>query len=128
MDIVKIVAFAFCGLIVVLLLKSLKSEYGLWVSVALGSILAVYVLGYLAQMLSQVESVWTRIGGSTELLGILIRIIGIAYLCEITSALCRESGALALAGQVTLAGKLGILFTGFPVLMELINFIMELGE
>ncbi|MCD7738752.1 MAG: stage III sporulation AC/AD family protein [Lachnospiraceae bacterium] len=128
MDIVKIIAFAFCGLIAVILLKSVKSEYGLWVGVALACILAVYVLGYLAQILSQVEDVWTRLAGSTQLLSILIRVIGISYLCEITAALCRENGCQALAGQVVLAGKLGILFTGFPVLMELIYFIMDLGE
>ncbi len=128
MDIVKIVAFSFFGLIAVILLKSVKSEYGLWVGVALACILAVYVLGYLAQILSQVEDVWTRVAGSTQLLSILLRVIGISYLCEITAALCRENGCQALAGQVVLAGKLGILFTGFPVLMELIYFIMDLGE
>lgn len=128
MDVVKIVAFSFCGLMAVILLKSMKSEYGMWVGLALACILAVYVLGYLAQILAQVEDVWTRMAGSTQLLSILIRVIGISYLCEITAALCRENGCQALAGQMVLAGKLGILFTGFPVLMELINFMMELGE
>ncbi len=128
MDILKIAAFAFCGLSAVILLKAAKPEYGLWVSVALSCILAAYVLGNLAEMIAQVEALWLKAAGNSSLLGILIRIIGISCLCEITASLCKESGCLALAGQVTLAGKLAILFVGFPVLLELIQFILELGS
>lgn len=128
MDILKIAAFAFCGITVIILLKSAKPEYGLWVSVALSCILAVYVLGDLTEMIAQAEAVWRQAAGSSALLGILIRIIGISCLCEITSSLCKESGCMSLAGQVILAGKLAILSVGFPVLLELIDFILELGQ
>ncbi len=128
MDILKIAAFAFCGLSVVIFLKSAKPEYGLWVSVALSCILAAYMFGNLSEMIAQVEQVWMKVSGSSSLLGILLRIIGISCLCEITAALCKESGCVSLAGQVTLAGKLAILSVGFPVLMELIEFILELGQ
>ncbi|MCD7863194.1 MAG: stage III sporulation AC/AD family protein [Lachnospiraceae bacterium] len=128
MDILNIMAFAFCGLFMVILLKSAKPEYGLWVSVALTCVLAAYVLGNLSEMITQVEAIWLKAAGSSSLLGILLRIIGISCLCEITASLCKESGCLALAGQVTLAGKLAILSVGFPVLLELITFILELGQ
>ncbi|MCD7751363.1 MAG: stage III sporulation AC/AD family protein [Lachnospiraceae bacterium] len=128
MDILKIAAFAFCGLLVVILLKSAKPEYSLWVSAALACILAAYVLRDLTEMIAQVQDVWIRAAGSSSLLRILVRIIGISCLCEIMASLCKESGCLALAGQVTLAGKLAVLSVGFPVLLELINFILELGQ
>ncbi len=128
MDVLKTAAFALCGLVVVILLKSAKAEYGLWVSVALSCILAVYVLGNLTEIIAQVEDVWQQAAGSSALLGILVRIIGISCLCEITTSLCKESGCVSLAGQVTLAGKLAILSAGFPVLLELIDFILELGQ
>ena len=41
---------------------------------------------------------------------ILLRIVGITYISDLTSGICKECGYGVLAGQVAVAGKMGVLF------------------
>lgn len=86
-----------------------------------------YVVVNLLEVVNTVEAVWKRIAGDTEFLHILLRIVGITYISDLTSGICKECGYGVLAGQVAVAGKMGVLLAGFPIFMNLLEFVMELG-
>ncbi len=127
MDILRIAGLALLGAFTAMLLKSSKGEF----STLIGLVMAILVCGYviinLMEVIYGIEGIWRRIAGETEFLHILLRMIGITYISDLTSGICKECGYGVLAGQVAIAGKMGVLLSGFPIFMNLLEFVMELG-
>lgn len=127
MDILKIAGLALLGVFTAVLLKNGKPEYGTLIGLAMALLVCGYVVINLIEVISTVEDMWSRILADTGFLHILMRVIGITYISDITANICKECGYTALAGQVTIAGKVGVMLSGFPVFMELLEFVMGLG-
>lgn len=127
MEMLRIAGLALLGVFTALLLKGSKGEYSLIIGLSVTFLVCGYVVLHLLEVVEAVEAVWDRIQGESSFLHILLRIVGIAYVAELTSAICRECGYAALAGQVTIAGKMGILLAGFPIFMNLLDFVLGLG-
>lgn len=127
MDILKIAGLALLGAFTAMLLKNSKGEF----STLIGLVMAILVCGYvvinLMEVIYGIEGVWYKISGDTEFLHILLRMIGITYISDLTAGICKECGYGVLAGQVAIAGKMGVLLSGFPIFMNLLEFVMELG-
>lgn len=127
MDILRIAGLALLGAFAAMLLKSGKGEYSALVGLAMALIVCGYVVVNLLEVVNTIEKVWSSIAGNTEFLHILLRIVGITYISDLTSSICKECGYGVLAGQVAVAGKMGVLLAGFPIFMNLLDFVMELG-
>ena len=127
MDILKIAGLALLGAFTTMLLENSKGEF----STLIGLVMAILVCGYvvinLMEVIYGIEGVWYKISGDTEFLHILLRMIGITYISDLTAGICKECGYGVLAGQVAIAGKMGVLLSGFPIFMNLLEFVMELG-
>ena len=56
---------------------------------------------------------------------ILLRITGIAYICDFAACICKDAGYQAIAAQIELLGKLTIVVMSLPVLQTLMSAITE---
>ena len=127
MEIVKIAGLALVGVLTALLLKQGKAEYSLLVGLAMALFVCGYVVQNLLEVVRTIEGIWKEVSVGTGILHLLLRMIGITYISDLTAGICKESGYIVLSNQVSLAGKIGVLLTGFPVLIELVDFIRNLG-
>lgn len=127
MEIIKIAGLALLGAFTAMLLKGGKGEYSTIVGLAMALLVCGYVVANLLEVVSTIEGLWSRMAGDTGFLHILLRMIGITYISDLTAGICKESGYSVLSGQVALAGKIGVLLAGFPILVNLLEFVMELG-
>ena len=127
MDILKIAGLAMLGVIIGLMLKSGKGEYSTIIGVAMALLVCGYVVNNLLEVVATIESLWRRVAGNTDFLHILLRIIGITYIADLASGICKECGYGVLAGQVAIAGKMGVLLAGFPIFVNLLEFVLGLG-
>ncbi len=66
------------------------------------------------------------IGLESGYFDILIKIVGISYLCEFASNLCKESGFLSVAGQIEMGGKLTMLVLSMPILFAIVDVVTSL--
>ena len=55
----------------------------------------------------------------------MLKMIGITYIAEFSSGICKDAGYQTIAGQIEIFGKLTILTLGMPVLMALLETIRE---
>lgn len=124
----KMLKFAAIGIVVVLLgiqLRSYKSEYSVYLSIV-GCILifgcSLDKLKAVVAMIQKIES-YLPIPGSY--MGILVKILGITYLSEFSSDLCKDAGYTAISNQIQLVGKITILAISMPVMLTLFDFIGE---
>ncbi len=127
MEIMKIAGLALLGVFTATLLKHGKGEYSTIIGLVMALFVCSYVISNLLTVVSSVETLWSRIAGRSDVLKILLRMIGITYISELSAGICKESGYQVLSNQVTLAGKIGILLAGFPILLELLEFVTNLG-
>jgi len=127
MEILKIAGLALLGVFTALLLKNSKGEYSTIIGLAMALLVCGYVVMNLLEVVSTIETMWRDIAGDTSFLHILLRIVGITYISELVGGICKESGYAVLAGQVSIAGKMGVILAGFPIFMNLLEFVMGLG-
>lgn len=127
MDILRIAGLALLGAFTAMLLKGSKGEFSTIAGLAMALLVCGYVVINLLEVVTRIEGLWNRIAPDAEFLHILLRIVGITYISDLTSGICKECGYGVLAGQVAVAGKMGVLLAGFPIFMNLLEFVMELG-
>ena len=128
MEILRIAGLALLGVFTALLLKNGKGEYSLMIGLAMTFLVCGYVVMNMLEVVSAMEQVWDLVAGNREFFHILLRIVGITYITELTAGICKECGYSALAGQVAVAGKMGVLLAGFPIFMDLLDFVLKLGN
>jgi len=65
------------------------------------------------------------LNGAEEYLSILLRVIGITYICEFSANICKDAGYQSIAGQIEVLGKLSVMLAGIPILFAVINQIQS---
>ena len=66
------------------------------------------------------QEIWSDEGGY---LATLMKVIGITYICEFTSGICKDAGYGSVAGQIEILGKLSVIFAGLPILFAVMEQI-----
>lgn len=123
-----ILTAAAAGLTAVLLavqLKSVKSEYGVYLVMAAGVFIFLYGLGKMEVILDTLAQIRDSIQIESIYLDMLLRMIGIAYVAEFASGICRDAGYGALSSQIEIFGKLSILAVSMPVFGALLETVQS---
>ena len=119
----KITCGVIIGVLLAIKLKGLNSPLWIYLSLALSLFVVFYITERLTFVLDFLDSVMGQIGLESGYFEILIKIIGISYLCEFTSNICRESGFVAVASQIEIGGKLTMMVLSMPILMAIVETI-----
>ena len=106
-------------------LKGGKAEYGIYVSAAAGIILFSFIVDRLSIFVRTLEQIALYIDMDAGYLGIMLKMIGITYIAQFSSDICRDAGYQTVAGQIEIFAKLTILALGMPVLLALLETIRE---
>jgi len=126
-EIVKISIFAITAVLLVMILKSYKSEWATVLSLTAGVCIAIYLLRFLLELSAVLESWEKYTRGVSEYMAVLWKALGISYLCEFAANVCRDSGNALIAGQIELCGKVAVMLLGMPVLWALLQTITGYG-
>ena len=127
MEVIKIALFGIVSVILILVLRSYRSDWAMILSLTTGVLIALYLVKFLVD-LSQVLQTWeTYLQGVSEYMSVLWKALGITYLCEFAGNLCRDSGNTLIAGQIELCGKVAVMLLGMSVLWMLLQTITGYG-
>lgn len=120
---IKVVLVGLVAVFAALLLKVGKPEFAMAVSLGACVIILLFAGGTLTKVISGLRTLFRYIKLPEGYLSILFKILGISYLSEFGSALCRDAGQAAIGGQIELVGKLAILVLSMPVVTALFETI-----
>lgn len=123
----KVAVIGVISALLALLLKNERSGQGLWVVFAACLLILGMSLTKLESILSMVHSLEQSLGEGALYLQVLLKMIGIAYIAEFGSELCKDAGFGAVAGQIEFFGKLMLLAVSMPIIENLIALIGEIG-
>ena len=126
MEIIKVAFFALTALFIYLLLKQNKSELGMLIVLVAGAGIFLYMIGQLGEVIDFINDIANKANIDTVYIGIVLKILAIAYITSFCSGICKDSGAGSIGSKVEFAGKIMILGLAIPILMAVLDSILQI--
>lgn len=123
MNALQIGMIGVAGSLLALQFKSGKSEYGIYISIALSIIVFVGILGHLETLIETMRKIGTYINIDSIYISTLLKMLGITYVSEFSSSICKDAGYQTIAGQIEIFGKLAVFVLSMPVLLALLDTV-----
>lgn len=111
------------GVLLALQIKHTKPEYAVYLSVATGVFLLLLAAQRLEIVVESVRLIQDSISIQSSYIQVLLKIIGITYISEFASDICRDAGYSTIAGQIGIFAKLSILAISMPIVTALLDTI-----
>ncbi len=125
MNVMQIGIIGVIGAVLAVQFKGGKTEYGIFMSVAVSIFLFACIVDRLEIFVSTVEQIGSYIDMDAGYLSVMLKMIGVTYIAEFSSGICRDAGYQTIAVQIEIFSKLTILALGMPVLLALLETIRE---
>ena len=123
----NLMAVSLAAVIVVLIavkIKELDSGYGIVLSIAGCVMLMYFVVSRFRLIASYIDRLTAYVSVNISYIDVILKMIGIAYICRFSSDICKDAGCNAMASQVEMAGIL----LSMPILMGVIDLVVTIVE
>ena len=125
----KVGQVAVLGVVAVLIAQVIPKgkEVYAWVVVLVASLMILGMgVSRLQDMTELLQKLRDNLGSSGVYIRILLKMLGITYVAELSSNLCRDAGRQAVAGQIEFYAKILLFGMSLPVLQGLLGAIEEM--
>jgi stage III sporulation protein AD len=122
-DIIKIGILGITGVFIALQFKSTRPEFGMYMGFAICLIIFSFSVSQIKLIGEQFSNIKKYLDGAESYIAVLLKVIGITYVCEFASGICKDGGFSAVAEQIEILGKLSVMFAGLPILFAIIEQI-----
>ena len=126
MDIFKIVLIGFLGTVFCVILKETRKDIAMIVALITVAIIMAFGINYISQVVDVIKELANKAGLPDNFLSIILKIIGIAYIVEFASDICKDSGQEAISSKIQFAGKCVILTMGMTIIGNFVEVINKL--
>ncbi|MBE5944905.1 MAG: stage III sporulation protein AD [Lachnospiraceae bacterium] len=124
MGIWTMMALIIVAIILALSLKSRNPEISSLISLAICICIIGICVGRIGAIIDSLKTITGYINMDQSYLFILLKLIGISYICEFASGISKDAGYSAVASQIELTGKLTMMMISLPVLMQVVETIL----
>lgn len=125
MSMLQIGLLGVAGALLAIQIKGGKTEYGIYICAGISLIIFLGILSRLTVVLDIMEEIAGYIDLAPAYTGMLIKMLGITYVAEFSSAICRDAGYQTIAQQIEIFGKAVVLVLGLPVILALLEMIRD---
>lgn len=126
MDIIKVVAFAFIALAIVLIFRSRRNDIAVQVSIVTGILIFLFMISKLTSVMQFLQQLSIKANIDFVYVNTIFKVLGIAYLASFCSEVCKDAGESSIAAKVEFAGKVCILFLAIPIIMAVLQSILKI--
>lgn len=124
--ILTIIGVALIGVITSVIIRPIRPEFSVFISIAASLILLFYILDSFTDIITKLTSYIAGLGVNGQLFKYILKIVGISYILELVIDIAEECGASAIASKVSIAGKIIIAGMSLPILFDLLDLILGL--
>lgn len=125
MNMVQIGMIGVLGALLAIQFKGGKTEYGIYMSVAVSILLFLCIVDRLEIFVETMDEISRYISMDIGYFSTMLKMIGITYISEFSSSICKDTGYQTIAVQIEVFSKLTILAMGMPILLALLETIQE---
>lgn len=126
MEIIKIVSLGIVATILIVLLKEIRPEFSLFISLLTGIAIFTMILGELTYVIETLSTLARRVNIEFAYFSTILKIIGMAYIVEFGAQISRDAGQESIAMKIELGGKVLIMVLSIPILLALMELILKL--
>jgi len=123
MDITKIALLGVLGTLLAVQFKTGKTEYGVYISVGISLVILFSILSRLDVIIDTMKQIGSYVNLVPSYITTLLKMLGITYISEFASAICKDAGYQTIASQIEIFAKLTILALSMPILLALLETI-----
>ncbi len=130
MDILAIAALCIVTAIIAKTIQPTNQDIAIVITIAGVAVVAFSIIGTISDVLYEVQHLAGISDVSGSYITVVFRVLGICYVCEISSSCCRDCGESALASMIDIAGKIAVSVICLPLIksfIEAVESILELG-
>lgn len=113
------------GVLLALQLKLIKPEFSVYIGLAIGLLIFFGMTEKLVELVNAIHEILQMVDLSQSYLGLLFKMLGITYVAEFSSAICKDAGYQTIASQIEIFAKLTILTMSLPIVLALMRTIQE---
>lgn len=126
MDLISIIGVTVIGAVITLFLKQYRPELSILISIAISIFVLFCCVGYIVPIFSQIKKMVSNLNINTQNIEVLLKSIGICYLAQFASEICRDAGQTSISTKVELVGKILVCAAALPLFKNLIDVIQSL--
>jgi len=126
MDIMNIVAVGIISTVLAIIVKKQSPELGMLVSISGGILVFFMLLPDMIIVLNVLNDLSNNISTDLEHIPIIFKILGIAYIAEFATQICKDAGEGAIASKIELGGKVIIMVISAPIIVSFLNLIVTM--
>lgn len=126
MEVLKISAFAIVATVLIVLVKQEKKEIGIVISILVAVLITTYGILKLDDIISLIYNLTSKTGINVKYFEIILKVVGIAYIVELTKDVCVDAGETALGSKVEMTGKIMIVAMTLPVITGIVEVLNKL--
>ncbi len=126
MIIYKIIGVGITGAILSILIKQYRPDFAIAVPILVSAAIFMFCVPYIEGAIDMLSDITDKAGIEIGKAGIVIKIIGVAYICQFASDICADAGERSIANKIELGGKLVIVAMSMPIIYSLLDIVKEI--
>ncbi|BAK81389.1 stage III sporulation protein AD [Candidatus Arthromitus sp. SFB-rat-Yit] len=126
MEIIKIAFFALIALFFIIIVQQSRKDLAVIISLFVGVSIFIFIFGKFNAIILFIQEMALKANINTVYLNIVLKILAISYIASFCSEICKDAGSNNIASKVEFGGKVLILFLAVPILMAVLQSILNI--
>ena len=123
---VKVAVIGLAGALLAVLVRNYKNEYGSYVILGIAVLIFGLICTQLKSIVSAINTFAEYVNIERKYITILIKMLGITYVAEFATAICKDLGYQSISAQIEMFARLTLFAISIPVVSALIETIGNL--
>ena len=123
---VKVAVIGLAGALLAVLVRNYKSEYGSYVILGIAVLIFGLICTQLKSIISAINIFAEYVNIERKYITILIKMLGITYVAEFATAICKDLGYQSVSAQIEMFARLTLFAISIPVVSAFIETIGNL--
>ena len=126
--VIKIMLLIICSLMLVTILKSVKSGVSVFLLIFVTAAVFVFVCTQLGSVIDFINTLASKAGIDEQYIGIILKCIGVCFLGDFAAGICRDCGENTLANNSEIVCKCSNIVIALTMYIDIFNLILKLWE
>ena len=126
MNVFQLIGIGFIATVLSVFVKQHRPDLAVFIPIT-GSVIILYLMfPHLKAALNIFEDISDSMGISNQYIKIVIKVIGVAYVCQFAAELCKDAGESSIASKIEFGGKIIILGLSVPIIYSLLDLVKNI--
>ncbi|MFA5882158.1 MAG: stage III sporulation protein AD [Eubacteriales bacterium] len=126
MEIIKIVGLCLVATVLIVIIKQQRPELAVQLSIVVGAVIFTMMLGKINSVITLMQQLAQKSNINILYMGIILKIVGVAYIAEFGAQICRDAGEGAIASKIEFAAKVIVIVLAVPVIAAVFDSLLKL--